>query len=269
MGRLILCCGEKAEHPWYIKETDTKLYSMEELCYYIYNNIYIISERFFSLELVSWIEKELKLPLPAQKLRSLVAKGNSCRDMVVTVLCSTDYYTEPEIKELIAVMNRLAYMTEAQREKYKADLWLEKGRYTVAAMDYRKLLFHKGEGLSVEETGDVFHNLGITCLYTGTVEEAATHFWEAYGRNHKKESRKAYVQACHMAHIEPLQVSEEECSKVLEEFEKAQLQYQETSDYRRLAAAIEKKKEGQAGTYYEEIDQLLKEWKREYREKVG
>lgn len=269
MGRLILCCGEKAENPWYVKETDTKLYSIEELCYYIYNNIYIISRKFFTLGLTAWIEKELKLPAEAARLKNLVQKGNSCKDMVVTVLCCCDYYQEEEIKDLLPIMDELETMSEARREKYKADLWLKKEQYTMAGKEYRKLLIHQGEGLTVEETGDVYYNLGVICLYAGTLEEAARHFWEAYGRNHRKEALRAYVQACQMAHIEVTQLTKEEMDGLLQEFRETEEEYTKTTDYRRLSQAAEKKKEGLAGAYYEEIDQLLKEWKLEYRKKVG
>ncbi|MFW5645917.1 MAG: hypothetical protein ACOCMX_01340 [Acetivibrio ethanolgignens] len=269
MGRIILCCGEKAENPWYIKETDTKLYSIEELCYYIYNNIYIISQGFFTLGLANWIKEELKLPALADKLKNLVLGRNSCKDMVVTVLCGSDYYQEEELKELIVVMDSLTHMSELQREKYKADLWLKKKRYTLAAMEYRKLLGGQLKELTPEETGDIYHNIGITCLYTGTLEEAAQHFLQAYGRNQNRESLKAYVQACSMAGIPVLELSEEEEKELLTELEESKMAYKETSDYRRLKEAIEKKLQGHAADYHEELNQILKEWKREYRKKVG
>lgn len=269
MGRLILCCGEKAENPWYLRETDTKLYSIEELCYYIYNNIYIISERFFSLGLCDWIEKELKLPVLAEKLKKLVLNRNSCKDMVVTTLCGSDYYTEKEMKDLIRAMDSLEGMSEGLRERYKADLRFKKQRFTMAAVEYRKLLYSQDEELTAEETGDTFHNLGIACLYTGTMEEAARHFLEAYGRNHRSESLKAYVQACKMADKEVPELSHEEEARLLTEFKESEDACKETSDYRRLKEAKEKRLAGQTGAYYEEIDQLLKEWKREYRKKVG
>lgn len=269
MGKIILCCGEKAQNPWYIKETDTKLYSIEELCYYIYNNIYIISTRFFTLGLAGWIEEELKLPVLADKLKKLIFGKNSCKDMVVTVLCGSDYYQEEELKELLVVMDRLTHMSEVQREKYKADLWLKKKRYTLAAIEYQKLLGGQPEELTPEETGDIYHNIGITCLHTGTLEEAAQYFLQAYGRNHNRESLKSYVQVCKMAGISVSQLSGEEEKELLKEYEESKENYKETADYRRLKQAVEQKLQGNTGAYHEEMNQLLKEWKREYRKKVG
>lgn len=269
MGRLILCCGKKAEQPWYVKETDTRLYSIEELCYYIYNNIYIISTGFFTLSLTEWIKDELGLLALADKLKGLILHKNSCKDMVVTVLCGCDYYVEEEMKQLVCIMDKLSNMSEAQREKYKADLWLKKGYYSLAASEYRKLLGRQADGLNAEDTGNVFHNMGVACLYTGTLEEAARHFLEAYGRNKNKESLRAYAQVCSMLGKEIKELSKEEAGELLSDFWQSEVACRETVDYKRLLAAIEKKSAGQASEYYEEIDRLLREWKREYRKKVG
>ena len=266
---MILCCGEKAENPWYVKETDTKLYSIEELCYYIYNNIYIISQSFFTLGMAAWIEKELRLPELSRKLKNLILSRNSCKDMVITVLCASDYYLEKELTDLIAVIDALTNMSDAEREKYKADLWLQKKRYTMAAMEYRKILEGQNKGLTPEESGNIFHNLGIACLHMGTLEEASRHFLEAYGRNQNTESLKAYVQTCKMLHSKVTSLSEQTEKALLKQMEQEDPFYQETSDYWRLKEAIERKLQGQTVAYYEEIDQLLKEWKREYRKKVG
>jgi hypothetical protein len=269
LGRLILCSGEKAEHPWKVPEDDIRLYSIEELCYYIYNHIYSISEDFFTLELAEWIEKELRLPEVGQKLAGLVKNQNTCKDLVVTVLCGSDYYVETEIQRLLFQMDKLSNMSEAQRKKYKADQWLKQGEIIPAGMEYRNLLRSKKEGLTNKESGDIYHNLGITCLYTGTLEDAAKCFWEAYQKNGNKESLTAYLEAASMAGLKTENVPQETKERLLTEYEFSKEEYKKSSDYQRLMAATEEKEAGHTTAYYEEIDRLLKEWKREYKKKVG
>ena len=53
------------------------------------------------------------------------------------------------------------------------------------------------------------------------------------------------------------------------ELEESKTAYKETSDYRRLKEAMEQKLQGHVAAYHEELNQILKEWKREYRKKVG
>ena len=54
MSAMILCRGKVADNPLYIMQSDIRLYTEEELCYYIYNNIYILTNYFINDEPVSY-----------------------------------------------------------------------------------------------------------------------------------------------------------------------------------------------------------------------
>lgn len=49
MGKLILCSSVIAKNPYCFPMTKTKVYSIEEVCYYIRNNIYMMQEEVFDL----------------------------------------------------------------------------------------------------------------------------------------------------------------------------------------------------------------------------
>ena len=42
MSGYVLCQVKKAERPYYIENISTNIYSIEELCFYLYNNIYLL-----------------------------------------------------------------------------------------------------------------------------------------------------------------------------------------------------------------------------------
>ena len=42
MGSLILCYKKKAKQPYEITRIHRKIYTIEELCYYLCNNLYLI-----------------------------------------------------------------------------------------------------------------------------------------------------------------------------------------------------------------------------------
>lgn len=56
MAGFILCRSKYAEKPYYISNMAINIYSMEELCYYIYNNIYLIGADLVDEGLIKYIE---------------------------------------------------------------------------------------------------------------------------------------------------------------------------------------------------------------------
>ena len=61
MGNLLLCNQQIAAMPYYMEGISVNLYSMEELCYFIANNTYLLEREFMCEDLCTWIEKELKM----------------------------------------------------------------------------------------------------------------------------------------------------------------------------------------------------------------
>ena len=72
MGELILCSHPIAAMPYYIDNISLNVYSLEELCYYIENHLYLIEADFMSEELCLWIGQELDEKDLAQSLRSVL-----------------------------------------------------------------------------------------------------------------------------------------------------------------------------------------------------
>ena len=61
MSGYILCQVEKAKTPYYIENISVNIYSIEELCFYLRHNIYLLDETIINVELCHWIRDELEL----------------------------------------------------------------------------------------------------------------------------------------------------------------------------------------------------------------
>ncbi|MCR5610201.1 MAG: hypothetical protein K6G26_14180, partial [Lachnospiraceae bacterium] len=184
MNSLILCAGEVTKNPYYFSITDTKVYSIEELCYYLFNNIYVISPELIDDNLVQWIDKEIKMPQLAEKIKLLIIKGKNLKDMVTTIMCSSDYYNEQEIRNLIDTIDRIEGMPEIRRRKIKADNLLKYNNYSMAGREYESILASKeAKELEDEYYGNILHNLGIVKIHTSSFMTAAACFKEAYKKN--------------------------------------------------------------------------------------
>ena len=58
MGKFIFCIGNKAKLPYTFRSTGISVYTMEELCYYLYHNIDTLEEDLADIQLVNWIRSE-------------------------------------------------------------------------------------------------------------------------------------------------------------------------------------------------------------------
>ena len=57
MGELFICNEPIAALPYYIEGISWNVYSIEELCYYIEHNTYLLDKDFMTEELCTWIGK--------------------------------------------------------------------------------------------------------------------------------------------------------------------------------------------------------------------
>ena len=55
---MILAKGKIAKKPYELSYLGQNIYSIEELCYVIYHNIYGINEEFFQISLAKWMKEE-------------------------------------------------------------------------------------------------------------------------------------------------------------------------------------------------------------------
>lgn len=205
----ILCKGELAKEPYIIPISETPVYSLEELCYYMYHHIYSVTEEFFDEKMVSWLCEQAGLEALAEKMHVLLQKKNDLKDLVVTLMCSCDYYKEEEILQLVTVMKKIENLPAHEKNKIKADHYLRAGKYGKSLLEYKQLLYGEmAEHFSTEEYGNLLHNQAIALFHVSSFREAANGFKEAYARNHKEQSLQQYLYALLLNGQEELFVQE-------------------------------------------------------------
>ena len=100
MSGYILCQVKKAEKPFYIKNISTNIYSIEELCYYLYNNLYLVDRSLISNKLCTWLDEELKLPKLAAKLRPFIGKEAGLEEILYPIFKEINYLAYEELRIL-------------------------------------------------------------------------------------------------------------------------------------------------------------------------
>ena len=198
MSGYILCQTKKAETPYYIENISTNIYSIEELCYYFYHNLYLVDHSILNEGLLTWIQDELNLPKLASKLRAKLGKFSSIEDFLYPVFKEINYLTYEELKGLNSRIQKLDKESPLVREKEKGDALAENGMYVHAIRAYQDLL--KRENLEEVREGfreNVYHNLGCAYSYLFQMEKALECFLKAYEEHHSRSALKTYLLAFH------------------------------------------------------------------------
>ena len=138
----ITLCTMHTEKPYYIKEINKNIYSIEELSYYLFNYLYLIDDQFFSEGLIDYIENELKQPHIASGIRQINANKGALGEKISFLIKNAGYYTEREAEKLENHLVMLSSKTAAERIKAKADILMETDKYNMAINYYNSILKH-------------------------------------------------------------------------------------------------------------------------------
>ena len=170
------------------------MYSIEELCYYLYHNLYLVDQTIMNEGLCSWIQEELELTGLAAKLRSKIGKFVSVEDILYPVFKEINYLTYEELKNLNVRLQKMNAEAPAMREKQKADALMENRMYVHAIQVYQKLLERENlEEIREGLTESVYHNLGCAYSYLFQMEKAVDCFRKAYEGGRSRTSLESYL----------------------------------------------------------------------------
>ena len=136
MGSLILCHKKRAKHPYEITRIHKRIYTIEELCYYLCNNLYLIDYTIINEQLCRWIRDELELVSLAESLMEMLKNHVSVEQFVLYVLNDAKIYTQGELAHIQNVLEKLKNQKEVERQKYKADTLMESGELESASRVY-------------------------------------------------------------------------------------------------------------------------------------
>lgn len=181
MGAVKLCRNKTAETPYYAESAGIHFYSVEELAFYLYENIYLADDGFVGEKLYEWLEKELGMKTLAERLRNGGSTGSNVYNHVMTILQASEYYSERELTELSQKIREISGMQTQERMKYKADEFLQNGNYWAAAAEYEKILsIRQSSRLSVGFYAAVWNNLAGSYARLFLFGKAALCFENAY-----------------------------------------------------------------------------------------
>ena len=200
MSDLWICRKQTAKRPFRLEGPDMNLWTVEELCWYLYHNLDSMEESLMEEPLFLWLAGELKLPMLADSLRQQRKQGKQAIWCAWFLLEEIGMYSEEELLEYREYCQAMEHKGEFECQKLKVDRMIKNRRYQRGIEAYRKLLDR--EEADAQEPwllGDIWHNLGVA--YTGLFlfEEAEASFRQAYKLNGRQESLQAAEDAVKLA----------------------------------------------------------------------
>lgn len=279
--RISVCVGNYAKTPYCIPSLDINVYCMEELCYCMKENAFLLDMSLLDDGLTDWIERECGLKELAGALHSMVHKKGSLSSFAVMILEYVGFYDGETIREVEQVLKRGAGLSGIEKRKSQIDYLVRKKKYADAIYGYDRLLKiweeqeRSGEAMPAASClAAIIHNKGVAFAGLMQYDMAADFFLLAYERDKREEYYIDYLAAKRMRLSEKEYVafaagSPEKYQHTLElekKLEKFSDEWELQPEYLQLYNRRERRTGGDAKRYYEESERLVQLLKDNYRD---
>jgi len=272
MSTVILCNGNYAKTPYSLPMDDIRLFSVEEICYYIYRNAFFLQEDFFCDELIAWIRTELGLPAYADALLALRSSDDSILKSIEYLFLATGYYGQEELQKVRSIMQEGSSLSVEERRKMRADAYCKRQKYKAALDEYADLLLNV-PAEDVKFRAKLHHNMGVAYAGLFLYEQATQEFKNAFEIYPNTESYLQFLTAMKMYY------SQTEYLSFLAEHPESYQDSLEVESRLQSAGQIWKDRiredrisritEEEGISAYEATRQILKQIKTEYTNMVG
>ena len=256
MSMAVLCQVKRADQPFYIRDIDLNIYSIEELCYFVDHNLALVEEDFFDDSLIGWIGEELQDHNFVRSLERIRKEGVQPLGRMLHALNSETgwiYVKDREAFEKTLEGNRKLPGPEKLRRR--ADSLVGYGKYAKAIEDYKSILGMEDlEGLGEQFLGTVYNNMGVTYARLFEMDEAIECLRKAYESIHSRETLRNYLCAVYLA-------------RGAEGFEKLADELKADTETRN--ALLSEIKAMKVPEQEEDVNALLSGWVREYHKETA
>jgi tetratricopeptide (TPR) repeat protein len=274
MGEILFCNQPIAALPYYIEGISWNVYSLEELCYYIENNTYLLERDFMTEELCTWVGSEVKNEKLAERLRDILRMDGRLSEFVLAILVECGYTPKENLREVVRLIREMEEKSDFECNKVRADRLMEKEKYLSSIYEYKNLLESDDAGEQPPQLiGNIWHNLGTAYARLFLFQEAIHCYERAYYLNNNEESLKEALMAYRCLKDEDgfynvakaNGLSDEEIARLKNELSIASRSDVTKEFEEKLEAVAMMNVSGQKSEYHKAISNIIFHWKEEYR----
>ena len=242
-----LCIGEYARTGYDPERMGIKVYSLEELCFFIKENAFLLDDGFVDDALGAWLSEECKLQVLGDELRKASRKRMSLKNYVAMILEYACFFTKEKNQEILDIIVENSSLSIYEKKKARADALVKKGHYGLAGKEYGRLL----QMLPEEQTilrGEIYHGCGVCLAKMFYFTLAGEYFLKAHTMTGKIASYKQYLWT------KRLSTTEKEYVEFLKEHEEA---YEDSVDMEEYLEELNEQWKGSySGQLYAGIKKL-------------
>lgn len=255
-----LCQIKTAARPYYIESISTNIYSIEELCFYLYENICLIDHTIVNEALCDWIRDELGLKKLYRQLYEQLEKQEGISYFILPIFREIGYLNAQQMRDMQEKISKLEVQPEDARQKLKGDYLVKCGMYSNAMHEYYQILERKGPGnLGAQFYTEIWNNLGCAYARMFLFKEASECFLKAWKQVKTKEVLRKYVSTL------PLYMPKEQYKKKLKELGADPYLVAKIQEYNSKICKEAAGSEEMQWLKTEELEVIIEELKENYR----
>lgn len=282
--RISICVGKYAAVPYCVPGLELSVHCIEELCYCIRENAFLIDASLMNDDLVNWIDKDCGLTDLAKELYPMVHKKGSLSSFVTMILEFTGLYDGTVTGEVERTLKKGAGLSGIEKRKSQIDYLVKKKKYGAAIRGYEELLSQWQEML--KEGGElpagkvrsgILHNKGVAFAGLMLYAQAAECFLEAYGIEKDSRMYEDYLAAKRMELAEEAYIAfaaenpqgYEAALKLEQKMEELKKNWRLQPEFLRLQERKGFREDGEMQKYCEDNEQIAQALKSSYRISAG
>lgn len=278
-----LCVGEYSTTPYQIPGLNIYIHCLEELCFCIKENAFLLDEAIMNRELTDYLEVKLGEKELGRELWKMVTRQCTLESFCGTILKYTGLYNAREIHRTLDILKGSEGLTGIEKQKKQADFLLGKKKYVAAIRNYDAMLEqwnlpeYRRDMPAASVKAAICHNKGVALACMMLYEQAAAMFLEAYSLEGDKEECRAYLAAKRMylseeeyiQFVASLPEYYEETIALEKTMEEVRESYVGSVAHAMLAERQSRRMGNDKQEYYQENDTLPQFLKNNYRNNVS
>ena len=219
-----LCIGEYASVGYEPEAMGIKVYSLEELVFFIRENAVLLDNGFMDESLGEWLSAECKLQELGEELRKASRKRVSLKTYVGILLEYSGFYSKDINEQIENIIAENSSLSIYEKKKARGDALVQKGYYGKAGREYTKLLQILPEDMTILR-GEIYHGCGVCLAKMFYFKLAGDYFLKAHTLTGKIACYHQYLWT------KRLSMSEKEYVEFLREHEEAYEDSVEMEEY--------------------------------------